>query len=199
MTTIRYRLHISTLIVAAVAYWLTIAFDAVPLWMDRVFYFFGLMGVLHATSLTITLRGPKAWRSIAAFVTLAAVVSAVTPFFVFLPMWLLSQIAALDDSAGFYAMFAFPSAIGAAGYWLCVRFFWLKSLGVGDLAITMILCAATTSLAHMVLSALAITYRADELQIVIPTAVWWATFSLALFLGETDDSGVRATTQVSHS
>ena len=116
-----------------------------PYWIANFdFFHYGLMGLLHATCIVVSLRDRRANHPIIAlcFITLAAIWGAVTPI---LGLWgsvVWTPLAEILPRSDFNLVFLFltGSAIGAAGYWLLVRLFWLKSLRRADCLRTVTLC-----------------------------------------------------------
>ncbi len=143
------------------------------------------MGALHAAAVVVSLRDRKALHPVKAlsFIVLAAVWSAATPFLGLWSAMLLSFVEKFvpDGSFTFYFMMACGSAIGSAGYWLLVRFFWLKSLRLIDLLRTMALCVAATLLSVVALGLLKLN---GEFIVVGLTVAWWFAFSLSLYWSE---------------
>src|SRR4029077_11524279 len=83
MKAIRYGLHFTTLTVAALILWLTTMDLTHPARSSYFEYFYyGLIGALHAISIVVSLRENKPARPIFAlcFISLAAVWSHLTPF-----------------------------------------------------------------------------------------------------------------------
>jgi len=193
MKAIRYKLHFATLTVAAVVFLL--AKDlALPYWISNFdFFHYGLMGALHATCIVVSLRDRKVARPIIAlcFITLATVWSAATPI---LGLWGSIFWAPFYDflhrnQLGTLAMFLTGSAIGASGYWLLVRRFWLKSLRRADWLRTVALCVAATLLSLLTLDMLDTVARGvlkPSVDIVSPmlTVTWWFAFSISLYWSE---------------
>jgi hypothetical protein len=68
-----------------------------------------------------------------------------------------------------------------------VRSFWLRSLKIVDLMMTMAMCASATCLswegAGVLTPGPCPPCRAD-FRDVLPTVAWWAAFSLSLYLSE---------------
>jgi hypothetical protein len=194
MKAIRYKLHFATLTVAAVVFLL--AKDlALPYWISNFnFFHYGLMGALHATCIVVSLRDRKVARPIiaACFITLATVWSAATPI---LGLWGSIFWAPFDDflrrnQLGTLAMFLTGSAIGASGYWLLVRQFWLKSLRRADWLRTVALCLVATSL-----SAVALDVLHPSIDILSPiiTIAWWFAFSISLYWSEMSGCANKST------
>jgi hypothetical protein len=185
MTAIRYKLHFATLTAAVVVFCL--AKDlSLPYWISswNVFHY-GLMGALHATCIVVSLRDRKLARPIIAlcFIALATVWSAATPI---LGLWASIFWAPFYDllrrnHLGTLSMILTGSAIGASGYWLLVRLFWLKSLRWTDWLRTAALCVAAT-----LLSAIAVDALNPRIDICSPiiTIAWWFAFSISLYWGE---------------
>jgi len=193
MKAIRYSLHFATLTVAVVVFWLAkdLAF------FDRVFNFrffhYGLMGALHATCIVISLRDRKVARPIIAlcFITLATVWSAATPIWGLWGsiVWFPFNDFLRRNQLGPHLIFLTGSAIGASGYWLLVRRFWLKSLRRADWLRTVALCVAATLLSLLTLDMLDTVARSvlkPSVDIVSPmlTVTWWFAFSISLFWSE---------------
>jgi hypothetical protein len=184
MKAIRYKLHFATLTVAVLVFLL--AKDlALPYWISTFdFFHYGLMGALHATCIVVSLRDRKVARPIALyFITLATVWSAATPI---LGLWGSIVWAPFSDvlrrnHLGALMIFLTGSAIGASGYWLIVRQFWLKSLRWTDWLRTMGLCVAAT-----LLSAVALDVLNPSVDILSPiiTIAWWFAFSISLYWSE---------------
>jgi len=196
MTSIRYRLHFPLLIVAVLLFWLAKGIRF-PVWVSNFDSFhYGLMGVLHATALVVSVRNRNANYPVIAlcFITLAAVWSAVTPILglwgsiVWTPVvWTPLAKILRESDVGFVLLLLTGSAIGAAGYWLLVRLFWLKSLRHVDCLRTVSLCVAATLLSIAVLEALpqSVDRSVDgDTNSLVFTAVWWFTFSISLYWSE---------------
>lgn len=188
MKSIRYNLHFPALIVAMLVFWF--AKDArFPFWKAEMNFFqYGLMGVLYATALVVSLRHRKTNHPIIAlsFIMLAAVWSAATPI---LGLWgsvVWIPLADLLRSSGLggAAILLTGSAIGAAGYWLLVRLFWLKSLRRMDCLRSVSLCVVATLLACAAAEALPKNVP-DDVTSFILTVAWWFAFSISLYWSET--------------
>jgi hypothetical protein len=198
MKAIRYSLHFAILTVAAVIFWLArdLAF------FDRVFNFpffhYGLMGALHATCIVVSLRDRRATHKVIAFpiyalcfIMLAIILSTATPI---LGLWGSIVWVPFDDilrryGLSFDLIFLTGSAIGASGYWLLVRRFWLKSLRRADWLRTVALCVAATLLSLLTLDMLDTVARGvlkPSVDIVSPmlTVTWWFAFSISLYWSE---------------
>jgi hypothetical protein len=192
MKSIRYSLHFPLLIVALLVFWLAERIHF-PVWVSNFDSFqFGLMGVLHATALVVSLRDRKADNPFIAFcfIALAGVWSAGTPILGLLGsiVWTPIVRAPFTESLrpsdiGFVVIFLTGSAIGAAGYWLLVRLFWLKSLRRVDCLRTMALCVAATLLAFAAIEVLPKNVPVRVTSLIL-TAAWWFAFSISLYWGE---------------
>jgi hypothetical protein len=157
MKTIRYKLHFATLAVAALVFLLAKNLY-LPYWISNFdFFHFALMGALHSSCIALSLRTRKATRPIivVCFITLATLWSAATPV---LGLWASIIWTPLSDflpqHQWGYLPFLAGSAIGASGYWLIVRQFWLKSLRGVDWLRTVALCLLATSLSVVALDVL---------------------------------------------
>jgi len=125
------------------------------------------------------------------FVMLATLLSAVTPV---LGLWGSIVWAPLGDilrenHLGSYAIFVTGSAIGASGYWLLMRLFWLKSLRWADWLRTALLCVATTSVAGLALGMFGgyvngVANLNADITSPILTVAWWFAFSISLYWSE---------------
>lgn len=201
---IRYGLHFPILAVAALVFWFWLTKRRYhPYWFgfDAVDFHFGLMGALHATCVVVSLRVRKAAHLLIAlwFVPLAAVLSAWTPTLgslasvVWLPILELIRMLKTSPHSGLGGtlLLVTGSAVGASGYWLLVRLFWLKSLRRTDLLRTVALCVAATLLAWVFAEALdakkARIYGLHEGEVfdLLLTVAWWFAFSISLYLSET--------------
>ena len=200
MTTIRYRRHFQILILAAITLTLSSStLEKLPAGDVRFFSDFALVGALHATSLVISLRHGIAATLRIAFVALAAVLSAVTIAVAIMVMRVLDVIPA--GPARLFLFLLSASALGASGYWLLVRWFWLKSLRRGDLIRTVALCMAATMLswgAGTLISLLPWAWSEGMLRPMVndiigllPTAAWWAAFSGSLYWSEVRGHGKK--------
>jgi uncharacterized membrane protein len=174
MGVIRYKRHFLMLMPAAFLFWLARTIT-VPHWMDEFIFYFGLMGVLHATSLVLSLRHHTARAALigCAFITLAALWSVLTP--------ILGMICPLPGQPGsqfkFISLFVVGSAVGSSGYFVLVRHFWLQSLRLTDGMRTVSLCVAATLLSSVAPEAL--NPGGDPWPFI--TAAWWFAFSLSLY------------------
>jgi hypothetical protein len=93
-----------------------------------------------------------------------------------------------EKHLGGYPIFLTGSAIGASGYWLLVRLFWLKSLRRTDWYRTVSLCVTATFLAGLSLGVFDGYLRGAGLDadIAFPilTVAWWFAFSISLYWSE---------------
>jgi hypothetical protein len=184
MKSIRYSLHFLMLAASVVVIWLTK--DYLPQWISSFdFFHYGLTGVLHAMCVVFSLRDRKAARPMSAlcFITLAAAWGALTPA---VALWTFARIPVPDHSGQLYLLLVYGSAIGASGYWLLVRRFWLKSLRTSDWFRTVILCMAATLLSWVLLDA-ANPKSGFFDPLVVLTAAWWFAFSVSLYWSETSE------------
>ena len=210
MKAIRYGLHFAALTVAAVIIWLAKDLH-LPYWISNIdFFHYGLMGALHATCIVVSLRNRRATHPAiaspiyaACFVMLATILSAATPI---LGIWGSIVWAPFADilrekHLGGYAILLTGSAIGASGYWLLVRLFWLKSLRRSDWLRTVSLCVTTTLLAVFVLDTFdgyvrGVAKLNDDLISPILTVVWWFAFSISLYWSEASEQSNKSTKAV---
>jgi len=210
MKAIRYGLHFATLTVAAVIFWLAKDLH-LPYWISNFdFFHYALMGALHSACIVVSLRDRRATHPIIAisiyalyFIMLATILSAATPI-----LGLFGSIvwAPLDDilrenRLGGYAIFLTGSAIGASGYWLLVRLFWLKSLRWADWLRTVSLCVTATLFALLALDMLdgyvrGVTKLNADIVSPILTATWWFAFSISLYWSEMSEQANKSTQAV---
>jgi hypothetical protein len=190
MQGIRYRLHFLILIPAAVVLWfVSRAGDAIPDRGSDFFLFFSAMGVLHASSLVISLRDRTVVTpgKVIIFISLVGVLSVVTVFspwllVPFLKVFGQSPMHGQSKTLMVFVILAFASAFGASGYWLLLRSFWLKSRKFVNLITTIALCSATTVVSF--LDAGSLTSRSRNIGDLVPTLGWWAAFSFSLYCGD---------------
>lgn len=182
MRSIRYGLHFPLLVLAILLFWL--AKDVrFPYWISNVnFFHYGLMGVLHAMTIVVSLRNRKASYPVLAlcFIALAAVWSALTPFIALWGSILLGPILEAMPPAIPLIALIIGSVVGSTGYWLLVRVCWLKSLQRVDLLRTVAICAVATLLSFAATFVL-FQQRDEMIASVILTAAWWFAFSISLY------------------
>ena len=117
MKVIRYGIHFTTLAVAAVIFWLVRGLR-LPYWISNFNLLqYGLMSVLHATSIVISLRGRRTALRALGFITLAAALSAFTPFMGLIGSVLWTPFADIlrEKGLGGDAILVTGSATGALG------------------------------------------------------------------------------------
>jgi len=199
---IRYRLHFLILLVAAPVVWLARDVDtSVRIAGFNLSFYFVLIGVLHATSVAVSLRNRKSARliDVLSFVTLAAVWSAATPILALWSsaLWNLHSEPVVRGGLDFILILVTGSTIGAAGYWLLVRTFWLKSLGRMDCLRTVALCVAAT-LVSLVLGMLDQSGK-DYYGTLLFTIAWWFAFSLSLYWSEMSEQAKKSTPVIANA
>ena len=197
MNVIRFRVHFLALIVAATISWLLRVLYLPARISEFDFLHFGLMGFLYSTVFVISLRGIGKIHVLPAllFITLATVLGALTPILALWSSFVWAAPLSLILSSGipsFGLLFAWGSAIGALGYWLLVRIFWLKSLRRRDCIRTVGLCVVATTGSILALDLISPrSGDADSTWLILTTA-WWFAFSASLywsrFHGPTDPS-----------
>jgi hypothetical protein len=207
MRTIRYDLHFATLAVAAAILWL-VRNVYPPYWISSFdFFHYALMGALHATSIVISLRRRRTNHPsvpfpiyAAGFITLAAVLSAFTPFMGLWGsiVWYPFDRILRERDLGADTIFLTGSAIGASGYWLLVRVFWLKSLRRADWLRTVALCVTATLLALCALHMFdgyvrGVARLGDDAVSQMLTLPWWFAFSISLYWNETGGHTYKST------
>lgn len=102
---------------------------------------------------------------------------------------------------GGYAIFLTGSAIGASGYWLLVRLFWLKSLRRADWLRTISLCVTATLLVEAVLGVFdgyvgGVAKLNTAIISPILTVAWWFAFSISLYWSETSEQANQSAQMV---
>ena len=196
MKTIRYGVHFSALVVAAVVIWLTLDVDLPASIINYRIIHSGMPGVLHAICIVLSLNDRKAIGPLKAvgFIALAALWSAWTPL---MGLWVgpivwwpvTAFLPPSPNNLNFILLTG--SAIGAAGYWALVRWFWIGSLRRMDLFRTVTLCVSATLLVvvygYAVPSGFSLTWPKidDHLTDLLLTTVWWFAFSISLYWAET--------------
>jgi|GEM_PF-3175360 hypothetical protein len=187
MQSLHYQRHFLTLIPAAMLLWLiTTVEDAVPPSTGRWVLFFGAMGALHSASLVLSLRDKSAIAPAKAiiFITLVSAVSVFAPF---TPLFSLALTPFGGDSPRLLFALTFASAFGASAYWLLLRFFWLRSLRFANLATTIAMCCSATLLGWFGAAWLASGQPLStpgRSQILRRFLAWWVAFSLSLYCGD---------------
>src|SRR5688572_2026643 len=146
--TIQYRTHFTALAVAAIIFWV-MREVRLPVWISNFnFLHYGLMGALHATSIVVSLRGRRTALRALGFITLAAALSAFTPFMGLIGSVVWAPFADIlrekDLSAD--AILVTGSAIGALGYWLLVQRFWFRAFRRAGWFWAVAFCVTSTSL-----------------------------------------------------
>jgi hypothetical protein len=204
---IRYGLHFAFLTAAVVVFLLAqdLALGERSLGFD--FFRFGIMGALHATGIVISLNDRRAIHPIIkfpinalVFITLATLWAAATPI---MGLWggsiVWHPIIALLPPSLNNLIFVLitGSAIGALGYWVLVRLFWIRSLRRMDLLKTVTLCVCATLLVEIygyaAPSGLTLTrpkfwghvFDWESFFDPLPTIAWWFAFSISLYWSET--------------
>lgn len=211
MKTIRYGVHFALLIVAAVIFWLAKNLY-LPYWISNFdFFHYALMGALHATCIVVSLRDHKSAHQIIApfpiyalcFIMLAAILSAATPILGLCAaiVWAPLEELLRKNHLGGYAILLTGSAVGASGYWLLVRLFWLKTLRRADWLRTISLCVTATLLTELALEMFDGYVRGMaklNADIISPmlTVTWWFAFSISLYWSETCHQSNKSTQAV---
>ena len=199
MKVIRYVVHFAALAVSAALFWLVRDFH-LSLWISNINLFhYGAIGLLHATSLVISLRGQRTLTRALGFIALATALSAFTPFLGLFGSVIWFPLAGVlrekDLSAD--AILVTGSAIGAAGYWLLTQQFWLKSLRLASLVWTVAICVTSTLLVGLTLRMFGGYDRGvakiepDSISPIL-TAAWWLAFSTSLYLGEAREDAAKS-------
>jgi len=210
MKAIRYGLHFTTLALGGVIFWLVKDIQ-LPYWISNFDVFrYSLMGALHATSIVVSLRDRRTThRNIAfpihalGFIALATVLSASTPFMGLWGsiVWVPFADILRENHLGIDAIYLTGSAIGASGYWVLVRLFWLKSLWWADWLRTVALCVTATLLAGLGLNLFdgyvrgVPKFDADIISPIL-TLAWWFAFSISLYWSETSEQAYKSTQAV---
>jgi len=182
MGTLNYKVHFGALLLAMIALWLTYSLT-IPDWIERAVYVYGLVGVLHACALVVSLPKSAAVLRRVTFVALAGVASVLqawVPALIFPALWMIPGMRT-SDSPIFEVAWLFGATFFGAAYWLLVRGFWLRSLKLVNLLITLVLCGGTTLFAVTSAGELAVSRGVSA---ILPTAAWWVAFSISLYVGE---------------
>jgi hypothetical protein len=192
MKAIRYGIHFTTLVAAAIIFWLARDFP-LPLWISNFdFFHLALMGALHATSIVVSLRGRTTALRALGFITLAAAMSAFTPFMGLIGgavVWAPFADILREKDLSFDVILVTGSAIGASGYWLLVQLFWFKARRRASWFWAVALCATSTLLVGLILHMFDGYDRgvkkidADVVSLMF-TVGWWLAFSTSLYWSE---------------
>jgi len=144
------------------------------------------MGVLHATSLVISLRDKSVvtLRKAVIFITLVGALSVLAVFspLLLVPVLSIDKTPMLGQSVRLGLVLGGASAFGASGYWLLLRLFWLKSRKFVNLITTIALCSVRTVVSF--LDGGSLTSHSRDIGDLVPTLAWWAAFSLSLCCGD---------------
>src|SRR5437016_6010894 len=192
MKAIQYRTHSTALAVAAVIFWVVRDFRF-PVWISNFnFLHYALMGALHATSIVVSLQVRRTALRSLGFITLATALSAFTPFMGLIGsvVWVPLADVLREKNLGAEAIFVTGSAIGASGYWLLVRRFWLRTPWRAGWLRAVALCATSTLLVGFTLHLFdgydrgVAKIDADVFSPML-TFGWWLAFSGSLYWSET--------------
>jgi hypothetical protein len=134
------------------------------------------------------------------FIMLVTILSVATSI---LGLWGSIVWAPLDDilrekHLSGYSIFLTGSAIGASGYWLLVRLFWLKSLRRADWLRTLSLCVTATLLTELALGMFdgyvrGVAKLNAAIISSILTVAWWFAFSISLYWSEISEQANQST------
>jgi hypothetical protein len=197
---IRYSVHFLALVVAVLVLWFTLDLDLPPWIVNFRVVHFGLMGAFHATCIVVALRDRRVressvlfWLLGLFFIALAALWAAVTPITGLFGsvVWIPFIRSLKPGPQNFIFFYITGSVIGALGYWLLVRRFWIRSLRRMDLLKTVTLCVSATLLVEVygyaVPSGFSLTWPelGDHLFDLFTTITWWFAFSISLYWSET--------------
>jgi hypothetical protein len=184
-TEIRYRLHFTLLLLAFAAFCAVIG-PYTQSGTPYTSFMFGFMGFLHATCISASLRTRSSKQAAKAilFVTLATVLSYLVPTLAVYSSFLLTPILERipDNRFNFLYLYLPGSAIGASGYWLLVRLFWVRALRLADWLKTVLLCMTATLVSTVACEL--VLHRYPLLFFPIVTAVWWCLFSTSIYWSE---------------
>jgi hypothetical protein len=156
-----------------------------PLWYPYApsITYFALVGTLHALAISSSLQPLPSFTRAAKFIGLTSVLSAMAPFSgILIGSWFYHNVALAD-----FLSTAVASAIGSSAYWTLIKFSFKRGLPIRSLLITTSTCTLVSPIAFAATtSELALDYRGThgallELM-VIPTCLWWITFSTSLYL-----------------
>ena len=190
MKSIRYGIHLSALIVAVLLFQLAKDLHlfgivrSIPL--NDVLHN-ALMGALYASVIVVSLEDRPAISTLRpfGFILLTVGWSALLPI---IGWWGSARLPVTTVIPRFTEQILFvliaESALGSAGLWLLIRWFWKKSLRRVDLFRTVILCVAMTPLVYFAVSAapgiLRSQFWVNVFGMLITTG-WWLAFSIALY------------------
>lgn len=199
MKSIRYGIHFTSLAVASIIFWVVRDFR-LPLWISNFdFFHYALMGALHATCIVVSLRGRKTSYALG-FITLAAALSAFTPFIGLIGsvVWVPFADILRERNLGADSVLITGSAIGASGYWLLVRLFWLRRASWFWAAA---LCTISTLAVGLILHRFdgydhgIAKIDPDSISPML-TVGWWFAFSASLYLSEMSQHTFKSNARV---
>jgi hypothetical protein len=192
MKAIQYRTHFTALAVAAVIFWVVRDFR-LPVWISNFnFLHYALMGALHATSIVVSLQGRRTALRFLGFITLATVLSAVTPLMGLIgsAVWIPLADTLRENDLSADAILVTGSVIGASGYWLLVQLFWFRARRRTSWFWAVVFCATLTLLVALTLHLFdgydrgVAKIDSDTLSPML-TFGWWLAFSTSLYWSET--------------
>src|SRR5581483_8864897 len=200
MKAIQYRTHFTALAVAAVIFWVVRDFR-LPVWISNFnLLHYALMGALHATSIVVSLQGRRTALRSLGFITLATVLSAFTPFMGLIgsAVWIPLADVLREKNLGAEAIFVTGSAIGASGYWLLVRRFWVRAPWRAGWLRAVALCATSTLLVGFTLHLFdgygrGVAKIDTDVFSPMLTFGWWLAFSTSLYWSEATSHASGAT------
>jgi hypothetical protein len=143
--------------------------------------YFGLVSLLHSTSLVLSLRSAASYKRQLAFVLITTILSIGVPY-VGLTF---TSLLGLTNDVGFYSALGIGSAGGAFAYWILIRGFWIPYLPFWSMAQTVSLCVAATLNSFLIAAMLTGFGRSpNRLSDKVPTIFWWVAFSFSLFTAD---------------
>jgi hypothetical protein len=179
---IRYKLHFLILVLEFTAFCVVIG-PYTQSGTPYTSFIFGLIGVLHAIAIVSSMR-EHGWSRLdksALFIILAAIWSYVTPTLALYSsiLWIPLLDRGASSRFNFLAFYVPGSAIGASGYWVLIRMFWLRSLRVPDWLKTVSLCVTATLVSTVIGE-----FLNPLVFFPLNTAAWWSAFSISLYWSE---------------
>jgi hypothetical protein len=147
-----------------------------------LFFFFGVIGALHATSLVAALKGSISVVVRVGFIAGAAVLSIGVPF--------IGIAVAKALASEEFVLFGVGSAAGALMYWLLAKQLVLPHLRFRSLGAVVLFCTSATLIVVAIEQNFPqllhdlwprVTQLLGDLSY---TVAWWVTFSVSLFVTE---------------
>ena len=174
-----YARHFSVLGVATVVLFLLGHWELLN---DSLIASFAVSGVLHASSLALTLRSPQSRLRKFVFIAIAALLSVFTMYVGIMGLVL---FAAVPGNERLYLVLGLCSVAGAITYGSLIRMLWIRKFSPRRILAVSLLCLPATPLAFFA------RIHVDFLGGWWLAAAWWYAFSGALWFFDTHPDSLR--------